>query len=338
MLLVGSNVVVLSYAKRLIIQLKHPRIILTSKDPIWTWHDTKQLARLPVSTAAALMIPESSWEPLAQKVVRSGMVGMVTRDTEKRYLQNFFGLQQEFEFDLEDVVEKIIIQQRLLQLVTIKALFKRWQPETELVGEHHLHLQKQSGRGAIIWQVPFVFATLASKLTLHERGYPLYHLSRFQHPYTRSHLGACILNPIRCIPENRLLKERIVIKRGQTPRAAMVRMKEVLRDGSFVSITVGASAKAVESFPFFGSALLLPTAPLKLANQCGVPLLPTITVWDNGRYITTIEKPVSSLAEVAKSIEAWASRFPEQLMWRDSMFDHLAGRKNITSERFTSHY
>lgn len=294
--------------------------LLNSKDPIWTWHDTTQLMRLPVSTIAALAIPEAKWRSVSRRVVQSGLVGRVSIHSEFAYLRQFFSKAEKSDFDIAGIASEAVAQQRILQLITIKALFNRWNPDVALTGNEYLDKPQDSGQGVIIWQAPFVYATLAAKLTFNRHGYALHHLSRYLHPYTNSYLGVRLLNPIRCIPENRYLKERIVIERGGSPRRAMIRMTELLKSGGVVSISIGANAKSVHQYPFLGGAVTLPDGPLRLADNCNAVILPAFTVWDGRRFATTIEPPVATLKQAAASIQAWARRFPEQLMWRDSLF------------------
>jgi hypothetical protein len=275
---------------------------------------------MPIAMVLACFIPEARWPALSARIVELGLVGRVSIDGESKYLRRFLD-ETMVERPLADIARDVIVQQRLLQLQTMRSLvFDGWQPNLELRGSEHLARDRLGNRGAIVWQAPFVYYALAGKINFARAGFPLYQLARYTHPTPRSRLGSCLINPILRIPEDRYLSDRIMIGRGQSAKNAMLRLADVLGQGGIVSITIGSKARSTEAFPFFKGSMVLPHGPLNLAKRAGVPILPSFTVLDGDRFLTVIEPPTTSLSNVASSIQRWTERYPEQQVWRTSLF------------------
>ena len=127
----------------------------------------------------------------------------------------------------------------------------------------------KAGRGAILWASHFVFGGTLIKMALAENGYALSHLSRPEHGFSKTGFGIRVLNPIRCRPEDRLLKERIVIDREDMAKTAR-QVNRVLEDNGILSITVGAwEGRSLADVPFLGHRLKIATGALNLGYKTG---------------------------------------------------------------------
>ncbi|MEZ5831352.1 MAG: hypothetical protein R3D05_09225 [Dongiaceae bacterium] len=203
-----------------------------------------------------------------------------------------------------------------------------WRPDITLRGEEHLIRALEHGKGAILWVAHLSFNSGITKMVLQQRGYRLAHLSRPEHGFSKTRLGIACLNPVRCIPEDRYLAERIVYERN-APAAAMRRMVRVLDRGDVVSITAGAweGSNLVEA-PLFGGTLPIAIGAPRLALLTGAALLPVFSIRDRERqFATVIEPPIdlprdrppieccrdAAIAYVQRH-ETWIREFPEQ--WR----------------------
>jgi hypothetical protein len=82
-----------------------------------------------------------------------------------------------------------------------------------LRGLEHLAPALACGRGAILWTADFPAAGEATKIALSRAGWPLAHLSRIEHGFSKSRYGIRVLNPLRVRFEKRYLAERILYDR-----------------------------------------------------------------------------------------------------------------------------
>ena len=144
-----------------------------------------------------------------------------------------------------------------------------WCPRLRLEGEEHLQRALGAGHGAILWVAPFVFAPLGTKMVLHHAGHAVSHLSRYSHGYSRSALGARLLNPIRTGVEDRYLAERMSIGPDHQPQAALRLLGQRLRDNRIVSISAGAGGSRVVEVPFLPGRMGLASGASALASQPG---------------------------------------------------------------------
>jgi hypothetical protein len=202
-----------------------------------------------------------------------------------------------------------------------------WRPACALAGGEHLTEALGRGRGAILWVTPFAYASLITKATLHRQGVPLTHLSRWEHGPSKTRRGITWLNPVQKLAEDRFLRERVTIGDGQEPLAALRRLRACLAENRVVSITFGEEAASTVDAPFLAGRLKVPMGPIKLALRTGAPLLPTHTVATGpAAFATVIEPalPIGGDADVplataaglfATTLERWAQRWPDQLLW-----------------------
>jgi lauroyl/myristoyl acyltransferase len=203
-----------------------------------------------------------------------------------------------------------------------------WQPQMTLEGEEHLKAALARGRGAILWLAPFVFNSGPTKITLHQKGYRVSHLSSPKHGVSETLFGVKYLNRIRCVPEDRYLVDRIVFD-STAPTTAMRRMVRALKAGEVVSI-VASSTEGFEMIKgsIFGGQLPVAVGGPRLAALTGAPLLPSFTVRDPKLgWRIAIEAPIAipvdrssderciaATAEFLRRSDPWVRQFPGQ--WR----------------------
>jgi lauroyl/myristoyl acyltransferase len=146
------------------------------------------------------------------------------------------------------------------------------------------------GNGVILWVAPFVFASLMTKVGLHQADFEVSHLSRNAHGFSPSPRAMRWLNPIWTRIEARYLRERIVMSPGDQT-AALRLLRARLAENQVVSIAVGDEGAKTVTVPFLASELRVATGPLSLAQKSGAPLLPTFTVLaENGDFEVEVQK------------------------------------------------
>jgi lauroyl/myristoyl acyltransferase len=204
----------------------------------------------------------------------------------------------------------------------------RWKPKLSLEGEAHLTAALKDGKGAVLWVSPTIFNSLPTKIALHDQGYKVSHLSSPVHGYSETRFGVERLNKVRCIPENRYLKERIVFD-SAAPTTAMRKMMRALKAGEVVSI-VAANTEGFEMVqgPIFGGALPVAVGAPRIAALTGAPLLPTFVMRDRELGFRIVieppialdptqaadERTIAAATEYLRRSEPWVRRYPEQ--WR----------------------
>jgi hypothetical protein len=150
--------------------------------------------------------------------------------------------------------------------------------ETEVDNLHHLAVAQESGSGVVLWGTSFC-GTLFQKIALSRAGVPLTQLSSYDHG--RSHLntvvGAHIAQPMFCLPENRFLVDRIMIK-DATDRTYLRRIGEVLRDNGCIWIACHGS-RHQRNLPvtLLGKSARLPGGAPTMAMRYRAALLPAHT-------------------------------------------------------------
>jgi lauroyl/myristoyl acyltransferase len=201
-----------------------------------------------------------------------------------------------------------------------------WTPKLSLEGEAHLVAALKGERGAVLWVSPTIFNSLPAKIAL--RGYQVSHLSSPVHGYSETRFGVDRLNKVRCIPEDRFIKERIVFD-SAAPTTAMRKMMRALKANEVVSI-VAANTEGFEMVegPIFGGLLPVAVGAPRLAALTGAPLLPTFVVRDPERGFRIVieapialdpkqpadERTVAAASEYLRRSEPWVRLHPEQ--WR----------------------
>ena len=115
--------------------------------------------------------------------------------------------------------------------------------DMEVDGLEHLQAALATGRGAVLWVMPLVFAPLVTKRSLAEAGIAVHHTSRLSHGFSPTWLGQTLLNPIRTRIERRYLAERIVLPLEGMSAAASRHVLGLLRANRVVSLTLGVMAR-----------------------------------------------------------------------------------------------
>jgi len=296
--------------------------------PTWQFSDIATLAGLAALVLPAWLLPERFWAPLWRALAHIPVL------TSWRAIRRTGGTIQAALGEADHRHAEAIARELKAAVYEMRFQDLRawapggWRPRMTLVGEMYLRHALAGGAGAILWLAPFVFNSGPTKIVIHERGYPVSHLSSPQHGYSPTRLGVRFINRIRCIPEDRYLAQRIVFDRN-APATAMRRMMRALKAGEVVSI-VAASTEGSELVkgPIFGGRLPVAVGAPRLAALTGAPLLPVFTVRDpKVGFRIIIEAPIAIPAEgstdarvVAAAVEflrrsePWVRQYPGQ--WR----------------------
>jgi lauroyl/myristoyl acyltransferase len=136
-----------------------------------------------------------------------------------------------------------------------------WAPKLSLEGEVHLIDALKREKGAVLWVSPTIFNSLPTKIALNAKGYEVSHLSSPMHGYSETQFGVDRLNKVRCIPEDRYIKERIVFD-SEAPTTAMRKMMRALKAGEVVSIV----AANTEGFEMVDG----PARPCSRLSSCAI--------------------------------------------------------------------
>ena len=182
-----------------------------------------------------------------------------------------------------------------------------------------------AGTGAVLWVSRFAWASLITKMGLHQAGFSVSHLSRPGHPFGESAFRVRWLNPVWTRIETRFLRERIVLEPGAETGALRV-LRRRLAEGGAISITVGHEAVRTVDVSVLGVPLQLSTGPMHLAADSGAPLIPVFAVRDgDGAFVVTLDAPLlveargdrekrehDIAAQYARRLEPWIRRYPGQ--------------------------
>lgn len=317
--------------------------------PLWQRSDLAIAGSLVALLPPAWILPERAWWPLCRAVARTP--GLVDQATLAKTIAGIAAALPEpdpararaIALDLQAAVYELRMQNLRAWRPGGGAL-GAWRPELLLDGEEHLKAVLNRGKGAILWVAHFAFNGGITKMVMQERGYPVSHLSRPEHGFSKTRFGIACLNPVRCGPEDRYLQQRIVYDR-HAPSTAMRRMMRVLKDGGLVSITAGAwEGSGLAEGPMLGGLLSLATGAPRLAAVTGAEILPVFSIRDrDGRWRTVIEAPLdlprdrgqdeasaAAAAEYLRRHEPWVRAYPAQWRgwkeWRQAPAAEVAAR------------
>jgi lauroyl/myristoyl acyltransferase len=209
--------------------------------------------------------------------------------------------------------------------------WRGWRPTIRLKGEAHLRAALRQGKGVILWESAFEYGHLMLKMALSGAGYRATQLSRPAHGFGRARIELQLLNRIWTGVEDRFLARRVVI-RGNETGPALEALRACLAANGIVLIMVGNEARRTTEVPLLGRWFRLAAGPIRLAQSTGAQLLPAFAVRNaDGVFEATIEQPLSVppesagresypsiLAALARRIEPYVARYPEQWMgWRE---------------------
>ncbi len=296
--------------------------------PEWQKSDLAIAGSLAGLLPLSWLLPEGAWAPLCRALARTP--GPVDRSTFDRTAANIqAALGEPDRRRAEAIARDLQAAVYELRMQNLRAWRPGgWRPGIALEGEDHLLRALARGKGAILWVAHFAFNSNITKIVLHRRGHRVSHLSRPEHGFSKTRFGIAFLNPVRCIPEDRCLAQRIVFER-RAPQAAMRKMVQALRAGDIVSITAGAwEGTDLAEGSFLGGRLSLAVGAPRLAALTGAQLLPVFSVRDRERGMRTVIEPPIALtalrtaeetcgaaaAEYLRRHEPWVRQFPDQ--WR----------------------
>ena len=275
----------------------------------WCPGDLAVLAKLPLATLVAVLMPPRHWDRISATAV----------DLSDRHWWSGHSDRP------GRALRTNLLVAQLQYLRSYRS--ETWAEELRVEGLEHLHAATVAGRGAILWVMPFVFAPLVAKRSLAAAGVAIHHVSRVGHGFSPTFLGRTVLNPISTRVERRYLAERILLPlEGITP-AATRHLVELLHSNRIVSITLGGNGTQIVRVPRLGTSLRVATGAPNLALRHRAALLP---VWSArtspGRFLTVVEPPLradtsdnreaalSALAEaMIDRVEAQARVWPGQL-------------------------
>lgn len=296
--------------------------------PAWQASDLAIAGSLAALLAPSWLLPEGSWTLLCRGLARiPGLVDRAMLDRIAGIIRAALGEPDRRRADaIARDLQAAVYELRMQNLRAWRP--GGWHPGIALEGEDHLLRALARGKGAVLWVAHFAFNSSITKIALHGRGHRVSHLSRPEHGFSKTRLGIAFLNPVRCIPEDRHLAQRIVFER-RTPSTAMRRMVRTLRAGGIVSITAGAwEGSDLAEGTLLGGRLNLAIGAPRLAVLTGAALVPVFSIRDPGQgFRTIIEPPIAPMAaqtpeetcsaaaaEYLRRHEPWVRRFPDQ--WR----------------------
>jgi lauroyl/myristoyl acyltransferase len=208
-----------------------------------------------------------------------------------------------------------------------------WRPDVRLEGSERLDAALAQGKGVVLWVEDIEFASLVVKRAFAERGYAVSHLSRPSHGFSNTPFARRFLNPIRWRVENRYLKQRLVLRRGDL--SGLRRLREELSAGGIVSITVGNNGSQVKAVPFFESDLELATGAVTVARAAGALLLPVFTHRvPSGAFEVRVEAPLdlsgspdadAPFVQFAALLASYLKQYP--LQWKGWAYRGAAGER-----------
>lgn len=256
--------------------------------PFITADDAGVVFGLLVLTGVAWLVPPASWPAACRRLSSAARRFFSTEDQSAldraRRLRgkDFSGLPNEL---------AAVHIERTLHLLRHDGP-AAWRPRIELIGAAHIDRALNAGRGAVLWDSHFAFASLISKMGLWNAGYHVSHLSHPRHGLSASQFGMRYLNRVRTRVEERYVDERVVLS-DISPAAAMRRLHNRLRDNGLVSITVRGSGRDPVTARFLDGPIAVATGAPDLAHMSGAALLPVFTVRrPDGSFGVTVEAPI----------------------------------------------
>lgn len=299
--------------------------------PRVTWDDVKFAAELPLLWGAARMVPEPRWEALCYRLESiKARLGLFDPAPVARTAQRVLGPTSEsFDATAFAIASAAGRSEHHLQILK-SGTRGGWNAAPVLRGEAHLDAALAAGHGAVLWVAHFCFNALATKMALSAAGYPVSHLSRPEHGFSKSRLGIALFNGIRVRAELAHLAGRIVIDR-ERPMAATLAAQRLLRKNGIVSLTAGAwEGQRLATINLLGGTLRLAVGAPGLARLAGAALLPVFTVRGQpGDIIAVVIEPplaipagadadaalAASAQQFGTLLDAYVRRYPRE--WRD---------------------
>ena len=270
---------------------------------IFNVQDFGVLIGVPMMAAISWTTGERNWNTIARKA--APYAGAILSRSSDRIAQRVREIVGNHDLPLtsHEVAQQLVTCEieTAMQVVRCHAPM-RWVPEISIEGETHLKTALAAGRGAILWDSHFYFASLITKIGLYRSGYRLHHISRREHGFSQTHFGIRVLNPIRTSIEARYLANRVVMS-DDNPGAILDGLAKRLSDNELVSVTVrGDSNRPVEAQFLNGTMRIAPGAAV-LAWNSGSKLLPVFTKrLDDFSYRIRISPPLNVLENTTRRV------------------------------------
>jgi lauroyl/myristoyl acyltransferase len=293
--------------------------------PLFSRDDLSTLALLPFCFLVAWCSPEPCWRYVAQGLAR-------LRPSEatclRRHIRAVVGPRR-LAMPIDVVAQAYLANLPLPKLQTLRLNAPHgWRPRIRLEGREHIEQALADGRGAILWVAPFLFASLVSKIALHQSGFAVANLQRHSHGFSKSRFGVRFLNPLRTRIEGRYV-ELVVIGPDGSVEGPMKELQHRLAQNGLVWILVGAKGSQVLSAPVFDGLLRVATGVPKLMLRSGATVLPVFAVRSGpSEFVTFVDPPIrapESLAqpaiatamieELGRRLERNIARWPDQFTW-----------------------
>lgn len=272
----------------------------------------------------AWCLPERLWWPFCRALARLSMLVKRNGATYRRKFTELVG-ERRPEIDVDEVARANLANNHLLRLqgMRLYAPFG-WRPRLRLVGREHIEHAIAAGKGAILWVAPMACKDLVAKMALHQAGYQVSHLSRFDHGFSISLWGARLFNPIWTRIEERFLAERLVISPREQVNALRVLIKR-LRENRLVSVAATTEGRKYPHVsPFLNGTIKLAGGAASLCVTTGAALVPIFNVRQpDGSFVVTVEPALlaasngdaaqqidSLIAQFVKLLESYALRYP----------------------------
>lgn len=301
---------------------------------VWCAADLKLLLGLPIAFPIAWLLPETGLHRLALAFARRWQAPEIARA--RAQAEAIVGARRLAQ-PLDQAVERRVANTFVAFLLVLRCWRPGgWRANARLEGRAHLDRALAAGKGVILWAGPFAFTRLVAKITLHDAGFHVSHLSRYDHGFSTTRLGVRILNPLLTKVEARLLAERLVMEPNDK-MGPVRRLRRRLAENRVVSITAQSRGRLTIEVPFLDAVLDLANGAPALAVTTGAALLPMVTIAERpGRYVTIIEPPLALgadrdrrraaedlAAQYAAVLERHALRWPDQLTYWSSVIRPL---------------
>lgn len=297
-----------------------------SLHPEWTphlgrarWHrvDFFLLGYIPAVTLIAWCLPERLWGSVCNALALFLMA--LRRSRTRGYYRKFNEILggHRAALDVKEILACFLAKNHLARVQCMQCHAPGgWAPSMRLEGKEHIERALAAGRGAVLWIAPMASKDLITKMTFHNAGYRVSHLSRFDHGFSTSLWGARLFNPLWTRIEERYLAERLVISPTMqvTPLRLLVKR---LRENRVVSLTANhEGVKYPHPRPFLHGTIQLAEGAPSLSVVTSAALLPVFTVREpDGTFVTRIEPSLvpATRGNQAQDIDLLVKQFVQRL-------------------------
>lgn len=303
-----------------------------------TRDDLLFIAEWPVLRLAATIMPERSWSGIATRVENAKLLlGRCSPGVSAEKIRRALSLTDDAE--ARNIALRLAACRTEHFIQVFKSMSGGWSPEIQIEGREHLDAAVARGKGTILWQAPFHFTYLVTKIGLKAAGYPMIHTGLTTHGFCYGPFATRFLNPPLIRAENQYLSKRVIID-SRNPGAALLQVQRDLANNGVVSINVAALAgRNVVRAPLLGGWLPIAVGPPGLAYRTGAALLPVFTTRAAGSraFSIRIGAPLpmgagdsatairDSVAALVTHLEAAIRSAPEQWhAWEYLVFDEPA--------------